>query len=59
MIKRGQCHLGHSGFRLLLALVGFLLAMPFASTIAFSAPPVELAIFHTNNITGHLFGCPT
>lgn len=39
------------------AIGGFL--NPLWRNSAWAQKPVEVTILHTNNVTGHLFGCPT
>jgi hypothetical protein len=42
-----------------LIAVGILCGLQVQTPVVFSAEPAQLTILHTNNVTGHLFGCPT
>ncbi len=40
-------------------LIAVVLTAAFFPWEAALAEPAQLSILHTNNVTGHLFGCPT
>jgi len=44
---------------LLLVAVGVGFLNPLWGNSAWAGQPIEITILHTNNVTGHLFGCPT
>ena len=46
-------------WRGLFFLGALILGAPFSLASSSSAGPAEIVIVHTNNVTGHLFGCPT
>ncbi len=44
---------------LLLVQAGAGFLDPLWGDSAWAQNPIEVTILHTNNVTGHLFGCPT